>query len=103
MGMELPVQFQPHEQRHRYVLEADMPEFDINDLKLRLGSDESSLIIEGVRLPCSAHKSRMQQIVASQLKQFAQRAPQQFACLGGAPAMSKEAFKKVGQGYFGRF
>jgi len=95
--LELAVAFRPHEQRHGYVVEACIPEFDIKDLKLRLTSDESSLVIEGVRLPSSAQKSKMQRVVASQLGQFAQRSPEQFARL------SEEAFRKVGQDYFGRF
>jgi len=101
--MDLPIQFHPHKERHQYVLEANVPELDMKDLKLRLSSDESTLMIEGMRLPNAAQTSKMQHMVTASLKQFAHKSPQQFAQLGGVRGMSKEAFVKVGQGFFGRF
>merc|ERR1712216_874526 len=59
--------------------------------------------VEGVRLPTSSQKSQMRQEVALRLEQFARSSPELFRQLGGAPAMSEEAFLKVGQGHFGRF
>lgn len=101
--MELPVEFRAYEQRLRYVLEADVPDLDMKDLQLQWSSDNSRLIIEGVRLPSPAQMSKMQRRVSSELEQFSQQSPQRFAVLGGAPALSNEVFMQVGQGYFGRF
>jgi len=100
---ELPVEFMPYEQRHAYVVEASVPELDIKDLKLRMSSDQSQLVVEGVRLPTSAQKLIMQREVASRLEQFARKCPNKFIQLGGAPSLSQEAFAKVGEGHFGRF
>lgn len=101
--MELPVEFRAHEQRLRYVLEANVPDLDMKDIQLQWSSDNSRLLIEGVRLPSPAQMSKMQRRVASELEQFAHQSPQRFAVLGGAPALSNEVFMQVGQGYFGRF
>jgi HSP20 family molecular chaperone IbpA len=101
--MDLPVEFKSYEKSNCYVVEASVPELDIRDLKLKISADQSRVVVEGVRLPTSAQKSKMQREVALRLEQFARRSPERFAQLGGAPAMSEEAFIKVGQGYFGRF
>jgi len=101
--VDLAVQFAPREERHRYVIEAHVPEIDRKELKLRLSSDESTLMIEGVRLPTPAQISKMQGVVAEHLEQLALRAPERFAHLGGVSGMSKPAFLKVSHGYFGKF
>jgi len=101
--VELHVEFKAYEQGHCYVVEATVPEFEIKDLNLRMNSDGSRLIVEGVRLPTSTQNSMMQREVASRLGHFARRCPDRFIHLGGAPALSQQAFIDVGQGHFGRF
>eukprot|EP00746_Dinoflagellata_sp_MGD_P161932 gnl/MRDRNA2_/MRDRNA2_89275_c0_seq1.p1 gnl/MRDRNA2_/MRDRNA2_89275_c0~~gnl/MRDRNA2_/MRDRNA2_89275_c0_seq1.p1 ORF type:complete len:394 (-),score=91.31 gnl/MRDRNA2_/MRDRNA2_89275_c0_seq1:224-1405(-) len=99
----LSLQFHAHEERQCYLIQANAPGLDVQDLKLQLNSDSSTLLVEGVCLPTAKQKAEMRRIVASQLQQFAHRAPKQFAQLGGAPGMSPEAFAKLSQGSFGRF
>jgi len=99
----LSLQFHPREERHCYVVEANAPGLDVQDLKLRLNSDSSALLVEGVCLPTAKQKAEMRRIVASKLQQFANRAPKQFAEMGGCSGMSPEAFTKLSQGSFGAF
>jgi len=99
----LSLQFHSREQRHCYVVEASAPGLDVQELKLRLDSDGSTLVVEGVCLPTASQKATMRRMVAMKLQQFAQRAPKQFAELGGAPGLSPEAYAKLSQGSFGRF
>lgn len=99
----LSLQFHPREERQCYIIQAAAPGLDVQDLKLRLNSDSSTLLVEGVCLPTAKQNAEMRRIVASKLQQFANRAPKQFAQLGGAPGMSPEAFTKLSQGSFGRF
>jgi HSP20 family molecular chaperone IbpA len=101
--MELPVKFHAHEQRRCYVVEAKMPSLDMKDVDLRLSPDRSRLIIEGVCLPNPAQTSKMQRVVASHLEQIAQMSPEKFADFGGASALGKDAFIRIGQGHFGSF
>lgn len=84
--LRLPLTFHASEARNQYVLTATCPGLDVEDLKLELDSDGSTLKVQGIRLPSKQDLDAMLVRIARNRR----------------PATA-QAVLEMGQGNFGRF
>jgi len=102
--VRLPLRFHSREEADHYLILATVPGLDVEELKLDLSEDNSTLAVQGLRVPTKQEASRMQQKITARLRALAQQAPQRFASMKDNLRQAiHEAYVELGQDEFGRF
>jgi len=101
--VRLPIRFHTQEQANQYVILATVSGLSIDHLKLKLGEDDRSLRVEGLKLPGLEENMQMQRRITSRLQQLARTHPERFEDFRDVKKIAQDAYVKLGQGEFGLF
>lgn len=102
--VRLPLRFHSQEEHDHYSLAATCPGLDLEDLKLELSEDGSTLTVSGLRVPSKQEAEVMRGRIAQKIRAIAQKAPQRMAQLVKTlPQVVLDGYIELGQGEFGRF
>lgn len=104
LRLRLPLRFHSREERDHYIILASVPGLDTEELKLQLGEGNSTLQVEGLRLPTAQEAAAMQNKITERLKTLTSQAPEEFARLQGSLYdVATDAYIELGQDEYGRF
>nr|WHU05692.1 small heat shock protein sHsp20.3 [Dinophyceae sp.] len=96
--VKLPVQFETEESRSGYTLEARIPGLLTENIFLKLGDDNSSLTVSGLRLPTPAQAEQLRKELANELLRLGASS----GVLSSKRQLA-EAYAVLGRGKFGYF
>lgn len=104
LRLRLPLRFHSREERDHYIILASVPGLDTEELKLQLGEGNSTLQVEGLRLPSAQEAAAMQHKITERLKTLTSQAPEEVARLQGSlDDVATDAYIELGQDEYGRF
>jgi len=102
--LRLPLPFHSTQTRDGYVLMATVPGLHVEDLRLELSEDSSTLTISGVKVPTPTEAALMQRKISMRLQQIEGQNAKHLSHLENNMDQAVEhAFIELGQGEFGRF
>lgn len=102
--VRLPLRFHSREERNLYSISATCPGLSLEDLKLELSDDGSTLTVSGIRAPSEQEAESMRKRISQKLRAIAQKSPKRMAELKKfLPQVISDGYIELAQGEYGRF